>query len=426
MEEIVTPDVRTLDRTHAAGVIESITRLARPEPRCTVKIHPNTRTIAERAFQDYDPGFDVDLDLNNVEVVEKMAFDSVGFTEIHFGTKLHTVGDAAFGGSEILDVVLPDTLHTVGKLAFFGTGDLEFVLKIPRAMKVIPEEAFGGIHAKKVVFHDQVALVGKKAFEGAEVKELVFEGRGYYIDNEAFADSEVETANLTHAANIGQFAFSNCGLLRDLWLPRIPMLRGALFDRIRPKILVIPDELVSLDYDGIQVSGDEVRAGRTFDGTGLIVGTDAQIDRLFAHEPIAAKKVVCETRFRDGVQTIGEWAVEMKRNKDLGLWWEAIAMHPDPPKPLRWVFNAFPVEDRRRIIADPRFPPKLRQEAAEKAILATQFFRLLDAASADRVDRETAALRAAGDDTTIPGFLAGDRPEHRELVALTLSKFTAR
>ncbi len=422
--EIETPLVDVLDAERAREVIEA---LRHPDGTYVLKVHPSTRVIGAAAFRGFRPDCECYLDLSNVEEVQANAFFGARILRINFGTRLHTIGASAFHGTDILRIDLPDTVHTVGPNAFKMTGDPdELVFKVPRAMRRITDGAFAEMSAKKVVIHNEVTLVGHKAFYDTGIEEVVLEGEGYYVDLDAFSGSEIRTINLTRAAGIAPFAFSNCPRLQNLWLPRIPVMRGTVFDRVRPRILVIPPELVGLDRDGIQVEGDGNVGGNLIEGPHLILGTDEQIDALFYRLPMPVRKIVCETKFRDDVQSYAEWVNEMRRNEDLGLWWEAIAMHPDAPRPLRMVFNLFSIDERKRMVADPRFPRGLRREVRDKMILATRYANVLDAGSAIEVDRVTRELQANGDMVVPPRALPANRPEHRELMALTLSKFTAR
>lgn len=403
-----TPDVEILTAVEVRTVKASIKEYTDTLPplgqrwgihdrKLIVRIHPNTREIADEAFRRSDFEVPTYLELNQVERVGNRAFQNAEFMRINFGTKLQSIGNEAFDDVPIVVVDLPDSVHTVGPDAFGYIGDPEggHTFKVPRSMKVITHRAFAHMSAHKIVIHDEVTVVGNEAFAHADAKEVVFEGQDYWIDRSAFNGSFVRSIDLTHAAYIGPTAFFDCRYLERLILPPFKIMCGSLFTRICPHVLIIPEEVAVLEPGTI-----------SFDpGCKVIVATDRQIADL----RIRTMPTFPEKWFK----SIAGWATEMNKTGNMDLLIDTMAPYEERvPMVLRRVFNALTIERRKKLLQSRRISKRLRDEIAFRLHAAKKQIQVSYIPGREDPDGEYHAR--------------ADRPENALLAGLTLERFTRR
>lgn len=378
------------------------------------------------------------LALNRVKRVRYGAFGGCRrLTVVHFGTSLEEMEPDAFSGSGLTSFDLPDTVHYVGSSAFEGCGSPDFVFRVPRSMEYIQEYAFSGTTMKKVIIPEETARIGEMAFIGADVPEIEFRGTGYWIGEDAFKDTAIETLDLSGAAYIADGAFHECENIRRLYLPKTRVFVKTIFSELAIDIVVIPDEIELISSDG-----------RLFDAanTKLLVGTDDQLNQLGRQ----AITLVRETPNpdEDSDYSIAEYVAHQLGEPDSDLFANLLELYPDKSKAptiyqkliagfssamnrggsvailaaclgtrtpgIREFFNSLDVATRRRVMRHPATDYSVHRHVAHNLLVFDKYWKALGKDPSDT-------------DPKPPGYDSGfSRAERREFFALTLNKFVRR
>lgn len=130
------------------------------------------------------------------------------------------INGSAFEGIKNVDVVIiPDSVTTIHKNAFKNSSVTE--IKLPSKLVKISESAFEGcVNLKNVTIPDSVIEIESRAFIGCRNLNVAIPSSVKTIGKEAFRDSGFHTTSLTRGiVSIGELAFADCKILRELTFP---------------------------------------------------------------------------------------------------------------------------------------------------------------------------------------------------------------
>lgn len=192
-------------------------------------IPEGVHTIATQAFKDCDRIFSVRFP-STLRVIEIEAFMNCKCMEVmnmNFGSNfaVQKIGDEAFCNTFCPTVFLPDTAKELGANIFESSGVQKAIVGttiLPKgifksckklrhvmipSVKEIGDEAFLRAFGKNVVYAipDNVLKIGKSAFRYTKIFKLP--AFVQYIDDMAFADTDIEFLKLSDRAKVEQYAF---------------------------------------------------------------------------------------------------------------------------------------------------------------------------------------------------------------------------
>ena len=167
--------------------------------------------------------------------------------EITLGTGLKTIGEGAFSGCSVEELVLPNALTTLGKDAFAVSPWLERVrfadadraqlntltgfaacaaltsVEVPPSVTAIGEQAFEDCKAlPSIVLPPSVEAIGKSAFNGCEaLASIALPPRVATVEEAAFAycSSLVDPGLSEGVETIGEAAYLGCSALGAVTIP---------------------------------------------------------------------------------------------------------------------------------------------------------------------------------------------------------------
>lgn len=142
-----------------------------------VTIPAGTTKIGNYAFRGMETLKEVILPEGLTEIgKESFSECSLAYEENTFGMKitfpstLKKIGDYAFSGNRIRQIVLPDSVEVCGKRAFAYAGLTE--LTLPASLKVIPEALALDNDLTKIVIPDSVERIDAEAFKSNSIEEI--------------------------------------------------------------------------------------------------------------------------------------------------------------------------------------------------------------------------------------------------------------
>ena len=120
--------------------------------------------------------------------------------EYGMSARLRSIGEAAFSGTNLSVLVLPEGLTEIGASAFSGLGIAE--LELPASLVTIGEDAFfncSALAALTVAENSRLESIGAYAFSGCAFASFEVPASVTYIGDRAFASSDADLFTLTFA-----------------------------------------------------------------------------------------------------------------------------------------------------------------------------------------------------------------------------------
>jgi len=139
--------------------------------------------------------------------------DCTKLTEVVFGSKLEEISRNAFYGSGLISVTIPASVYEFGDDAFAYCESLETVVFEEGVTNI-------GLLSSTYIYSpsqekDVRVLTAKEIFKGSAVKNVTFPSTLTVIGQSAFADTKIETVDLSKATaltTIGASAFANANI----------------------------------------------------------------------------------------------------------------------------------------------------------------------------------------------------------------------
>ena len=162
--------------------------------------------ISRQAFKDNLKITSVTIG-NNVKKIDDEAFLTVNpytvFTDVSFGNSVEEIGEGAFNGRGIANLVLPDSLTVLGEAAFANNSILQ-TIKISKNLAEIPDRAFlrWGGPSLSVDIPSNIKKIGTESFVGAGLRlgrqriEITFHEGLVSVGRIAFGGNAAVTSKL--------------------------------------------------------------------------------------------------------------------------------------------------------------------------------------------------------------------------------------
>lgn len=160
---------------------------------CSLGLYGNGMTfhsleeMGEGAFYAAYGFADVDFGDSPLEEIPSNAFRDSSITNVYFSEKTKRIGNAAFGGCYNMTIVeFPSSLVSIGDFAFYGSGLYDVVL--PEGLQSIGAFAFADNSLTFLVLPSRIVAIAGKAFSGNSLSSIVMNGHyeDAYIDQSAF------------------------------------------------------------------------------------------------------------------------------------------------------------------------------------------------------------------------------------------------
>ena len=175
------------------------------------------------------------------------------------GHKICAIADNAFASNTLITTVtIQKGIQSIGESAFRDTEITS--ITIPEGITGIEIGTFANCsRLKEVNLPDSIAYIGGEAFYSCKsLKEIIIPDSVRYIGNSAFAYCESLAkitmptkinSNNSSFAEIDEFAFSNCGSLREFTVPEgvHTISGGAFWECSSLKEITIPASVTTID-----------------------------------------------------------------------------------------------------------------------------------------------------------------------------------
>ena len=216
-------------------------------------------------------GLTVEFKGNSVESIGNYAFQGSGLTEIVIPDSVKTIGTYAFQNCELLNsVTLPSGLKTMDNYLFAGCTALTGII-IPNSVESIGNYAFQGSGLTEIVIPDSVTTLGTYVFRNctalnnvtlsskitkldnylfggcAALTQITIPNSVESIGNYAFQDSGLTEVILPEGLKtIGTNAFQNCESLAKVDLKNVTSIGANAFQGTNLSAIVIPVSVTSI------------------------------------------------------------------------------------------------------------------------------------------------------------------------------------
>jgi hypothetical protein len=180
--------------------------------------------IGEGAF--YESGLKGKLTLpESLRHIDKWAFRFTEITEIHLGSNIEYIGDAAFGDCPELEHVneFPESVTYLGEYLFQSDNKLKSPMTVPYGFREIPRSMFVGCGSlTEINLPDSITKIGDAAFGFCgSLKNIRIPDSVTFIDDSAFISSGLESIVLPeNIKEIAEGAFEHCRYLEEVIIPQ--------------------------------------------------------------------------------------------------------------------------------------------------------------------------------------------------------------
>jgi hypothetical protein len=138
------------------------------------------------------------------------------------GIPVTSIGASAFNGSQLEQVIFPNSLISIDSAAFKNS-QLQGEIYLPLSVRFIKSNAFAGNHISSIIIPASVTAIEEKAFFGNELDQLTFSNSITYIGSQAFDDNQLTQLRLptSYKGNIhfwsdGTTTFKSGDIFTDL------------------------------------------------------------------------------------------------------------------------------------------------------------------------------------------------------------------
>ena len=152
--------------------------------------------------------------------------ECTALSEVVFHSGLVEIGGHAFWGDTALkNVIWPDTLKRIRDGAFSGCA---LSSALPYGLEEIGDQAFAGANIIDLVIPDSVKTIGSGAFSGSQLSNVVIPDSVTAIGDYAFNTTNLLSIVIPDSVtSIGASAFAYCNMLENIVLPEKTLVIGA-------------------------------------------------------------------------------------------------------------------------------------------------------------------------------------------------------
>lgn len=178
-----------------------------------VNIPESTDQILSDAFSECTGLTKIELPDVRLSIGESAFYECKNLTEVDFGEAV-SIGDYAFAGTEIKDVVIPESVSYIGKFAFGDCKNLKSVI-IKGSVSQIPLFCFDGCEKlENVGIGEGTETIANRAFGNCKsLTEIYLPDSVQVLYNQAFQDSGLEKIRVSeNLRKMSVYAFKNAPL----------------------------------------------------------------------------------------------------------------------------------------------------------------------------------------------------------------------
>ena len=193
-----------------------------------------------------------------------------GLTSIIISNNVTSVGDSAFSYcSGLTNITIPNSVTSIGDYAFRGCSGLTDII-ISNGVTSIGDWAFSGCYGlTEITIPDSVTNIGYMVFEGcSNITDIIVEEGNLKYDSRENCNAIIETDSNTlvfgcnntfipnSVTSIGDYAFAECGFLRDITIPNgVTHIGDYVFDWSGLKSITIPNSVTSIGEEAFGYRG---------------------------------------------------------------------------------------------------------------------------------------------------------------------------
>ena len=176
MFQSVTQDENYVYFTLADGIVIKITKgndsNSQPNSDDYIAFQDSYTKVALLA-KSVDANNDGEISYNEAATVSELILEDKvylrSFKEFQYFTG---ITNFSFSGSNLFEIILPNTIKTIPKRAFYDTNLYNLV--IPNGCTIIQDEAFCNSTLRNISIPNTVTYIGENAFSGTNLKEFTF------------------------------------------------------------------------------------------------------------------------------------------------------------------------------------------------------------------------------------------------------------
>jgi len=159
---------------------------------------------------------------NSVTTIGEYAFCQCGIESLALGNSVSTIGKSAFAVCHLKSLVIPNSLKTIPEGAFYSCIHLETVLFGDSLVSIEPSAFKLCTALTTLEFPNTLVSIGHEAFGDCySLKSVRFSESLENISEDAFelcvSLESIEFPNLLSSANIGNYAFFDCGNIQEIY-----------------------------------------------------------------------------------------------------------------------------------------------------------------------------------------------------------------
>lgn len=168
------------------------------------------------------------------------------------------IGERAFAGTSVENVVLPAATTVIGAGVFQGCDDLKSVDIFKAAITEIPADAFNGTSIDSIKIPATVTSIGARAFKGTALTSAELPDAVKAIEKSTFENCAALKSLTTSATVVGYKALAGCTSLKGIDLSMVTELgKYALKGNSKLKTLTTGAKLKAIGYKAL--SGTKVK-----------------------------------------------------------------------------------------------------------------------------------------------------------------------
>ena len=235
-------------------------------------------------------------------------------TSISLPEGLTKIGNNAFAGTNLTEIIIPASVASIGDLAFFNCYSLSSVT-IPDSVTSIGYAAFGYCDSlTSVTIPDSVISIGNEAFTGCAFLASVTIGSGVTSIGDYVFNGCARLTSVTIPDSVTNFAgntLGRCVSLESIDVasdnPYFTSVDGVLFSKDQKKLIAFPQEKIAPSYT-VPAGVVEIGEGAFSDCLSLHTVTIPDSVTSIGDEAFASCSNLGRMTIGKGVETIGDGA----------------------------------------------------------------------------------------------------------------------
>ncbi len=181
----------------------------------------------------------------------------VNLTEFQVPDGVETIGENAFGGSGIEEVILPDSVKEIEEYAYYSCVSLK-TFKSGSGLEKLGNSCFGAcISLSDITLNEGLKEVGEGCFSSCSaLKEIAVPTTVETLEPYVFSETTMEKYSVSEGIKtIRSYAFADCKSLGWIYIPEsVTKMEKDVFNGTKDVVICgIPDSMAEIyaDYNGL-------------------------------------------------------------------------------------------------------------------------------------------------------------------------------